>query len=240
MVFFDSKDADGDGYGMEGNKIEICSGIPPVGYARIKGDCDDTNAAIHPSAIEIQCNAIDENCNGNEDDSPDFNPILVQANIKHSTCNGSHDGEISLQISGGTSPYTVLWNNGLTGSTISQLPDGIYYAKITDFGGCKVKTAYFQVNILTNLKVIITELTKPSCKGRSDGVIAIEHNNENGPYQYLWSDPLAQVGPLATMLPGGRIQVRVTDANLSRITVDTLIPEPVQKIWPMYPKVCTM
>ncbi len=213
-------DVDGDGYGMEGNKIEICSSIPPAGYARIKGDCDDTNAAIHPSAIEIQCNAIDENCNGNEDDSPDFNPILVQANIKHSTCNGSHDGEISLQISGGTSPYTVLWNNGLTGSTISQLPDGIYYAKITDFGGCKVKTAYFQVNILTNLKVIITELTKPSCKGRSDGVIAIEHNNENGPYQYLWSN--GAITKNLTNVPEGMYHVTVTDINNCFATLNNI------------------
>jgi len=29
-------------------------------------DCDDYNPAIYPGATEIQCNAIDEDCNGSD------------------------------------------------------------------------------------------------------------------------------------------------------------------------------
>ncbi|WP_315823248.1 MopE-related protein [Paraflavitalea speifideaquila] len=56
------KDADGDGYGSTEN-ITICSATPPTGYAKLTGDCNDNNAAVHPGATEI-CNQLDDDCDG--------------------------------------------------------------------------------------------------------------------------------------------------------------------------------
>ncbi len=59
-------DADGDGYGT-GSSQDICSGASlPGGYASVGGDCNDSNAAVHPGATEI-VNGIDDNCAGNVD-----------------------------------------------------------------------------------------------------------------------------------------------------------------------------
>ena len=51
----------------------VSSGPPPTdvdadgdGYTTAAGDCDDTNAAIHPGAIDIPGNGIDEDCNGRD------------------------------------------------------------------------------------------------------------------------------------------------------------------------------
>ncbi len=57
-------DSDHDGYGvMSSTPMPAC--IPPAGYAELTGDCNDTDSAIHPGAIE-QCDMamIDENCDG--------------------------------------------------------------------------------------------------------------------------------------------------------------------------------
>ena len=59
-VFY--KDADGDGYGNPALTVNGCT--PPAGYVSDNGDCNDNNANIHPGAIEICDNHIDDNCNG--------------------------------------------------------------------------------------------------------------------------------------------------------------------------------
>lgn len=56
-------DNDGDGYGTR-EDINWHAPPQPPGYADNADDCDDTDAAIHPEAIEIPDNNIDENCNG--------------------------------------------------------------------------------------------------------------------------------------------------------------------------------
>src|SRR5207247_217215 len=38
------------------------------GYSTADGDCDDTNAAVHPGATEL-CNGVDDNCNGQIDEA---------------------------------------------------------------------------------------------------------------------------------------------------------------------------
>ena len=37
------------------------------GYAEEEGDCDDTDAAIHPGAEETDGDGVDSNCNGEDD-----------------------------------------------------------------------------------------------------------------------------------------------------------------------------
>ncbi len=59
------RDADGDGYGIASTTTTGCG--QPAGYAAVSGDCDDTNAAVHPGAAEI-CDGLDNDCNGATDD----------------------------------------------------------------------------------------------------------------------------------------------------------------------------
>lgn len=60
-------DADNDGYGTPNTTISTCVTSPPAGYSSNGQDCDDTDAAINPGAVEI-CDNVDNNCNGMVDD----------------------------------------------------------------------------------------------------------------------------------------------------------------------------
>lgn len=202
-------DNDGDGYGNDGVTIQICSLNPPANYSALGGDCDDDNPDIHPNATEIQCNGIDENCNGNEDDQPAFNPIIVTEEIIPSSCNGSTDGQLSLNISGGNAPYSVSWNNGMTGQSITELSNGVYYATITDVGGCIFNTPFYQIDASTNLNIITTGITTADCLGKSNGNIEISHSFDFPPYSYLWSD--GTTGKDLINVPEGQYSVTVTD-----------------------------
>jgi hypothetical protein len=52
-------DADGDGYGSKEGVIYGCEPLP--GYSTMPGDCDDTNASIHPGAL---IDGYDADCDG--------------------------------------------------------------------------------------------------------------------------------------------------------------------------------
>ena len=57
-------DSDGDGYGDVADLVDTCT--PPEGFVAEAGDCNDTNASIHPGQAE-SCNDVDDNCDGDID-----------------------------------------------------------------------------------------------------------------------------------------------------------------------------
>ena len=59
-------DGDGDQYGIEEGSKCLC-GAEGKWSAIKKGDCDDTNAAVHPLAEET-CNGVDDNCKAGVDE----------------------------------------------------------------------------------------------------------------------------------------------------------------------------
>ena len=65
-------DADGDQFGT-GAVLTGC--VMPAGHTTMNGDCDDQNAQVHPSMVEI-CDGLDNNCDGQTDDSSSVNQTL--------------------------------------------------------------------------------------------------------------------------------------------------------------------
>jgi SprB repeat len=75
-------------------------------------------------------------------------PFQILTSTQEPTCYGSDDGTISLSISGAFAPYTVSWNNDLSGTELSGLGSGIYTANIVDQYG--------------NTSIEVVELSQPS------------------------------------------------------------------------------
>ncbi len=63
------QDADGDGFGTDESTSMGCTA--PAGYVSVPGDCNDTDAAIHPGADEM-CDGLDNDCDGSVDEDVTF------------------------------------------------------------------------------------------------------------------------------------------------------------------------
>ncbi len=120
------------------------------------------------------------------------------------------DGSISIEVNGGSLPYTYLWNNGATTQNLSGLGGGTYTVTVTDAHKC---TATIDSLALVSPPAIAISFkeTPVSCHGLSDGGIEATVSGGKKPYTYSWSN-----GNNATKLTGltaGRYTLLITDAN---------------------------
>ncbi len=67
---------------------------------------------------------------------PELIPFSVESTFKNATCESAHNGEIELTITGGTSPYYVLWNDGSEDSLRTELVPATYSYIVQDANLC--------------------------------------------------------------------------------------------------------
>ena len=58
------RDADGDGWGQQDTTAD--SETRPEGYTEVAGDCDDGDDKVHPAAVEICEDGVDNDCTGGD------------------------------------------------------------------------------------------------------------------------------------------------------------------------------
>jgi len=148
-----------------------------------------------------------------------------QANI---TCFGLNNGSASVtDVSGGTAPYTYLWSNGKTTSSITGLSAGEYSCTVTDAASLSI-TKSFTITQPTLINLIVTS-TNSSCS-INDGTLTLTATGGTLPYQYAISPNLTyQSSNVFTGLQAGNYEVRVKDNKgciASNIIVITAINTP--------------
>lgn len=159
-------------------------------------------------------------------------PIKVDTNVTNATCFGINNGSININISGGTPPYTVLWNgpSSFTSNTtnISGLAPGIYSLEITDSFGIIYTNNY---TVTEPADIIFTSTVKKdiTCNGANDGEISLSISGRTTPYKYNWTkdgNPFATSKDITNLQPGN-YDVFISDLNnCGPITASFTIVEP--------------
>jgi len=91
----------------------------------------------------------------------------------NSTCPGSSDGQITLSVNGGVSPYSYEWSNQNTTNELMSISNGNYMVTITDFNNCKI-TNTVEVKYLDEYCINIPTAFSPNGDGVNDNW-EIEH-----------------------------------------------------------------
>lgn len=148
--------------------------------------------------------------------------------VPNSSCGGSPIGKIIVTGQTGLAPYTYLWSDGQTGSTITGLTSGVYSVSVTDAFGCTVSKSADITNV-NPIGLGIFTATQPSCL-QSNGAINMTVTGGTAPFYYSAStgDVLVSYGRTFSIsgLSAGQYNFQVTDAGLCQMFAGTTLETP--------------
>ena len=149
-------------------------------------------------------------------------PVALSA-IPSSTnnlCFGSSSGTASVAASGGTTPYTYVWNPSSAGTTASVvgLANGLYSCTVTDSNSCTI-TETFNITSPTAIVATTFAVNEP-CFGGNTGKAGVSVSGGTPGYTYSWA-PGGAATTTITGLNAGTYSCTITDAH-SCISVQTI------------------
>ena len=143
------------------------------------------------------------------------------------TC-GVNNGEITINVSGGTTNYQYSIDGGTTfqaGSNFTGLAPSTYNIEVEDANGCtEVTTATVNSNSTMVLNSLVA--TDETC-GQADGTITANVSSGLAPYAYsLDGGTTSQAGNVFNGLSAGNYTVQVTDGNNCVVSGNVTVNSP--------------
>ncbi len=132
------QDTDSDGYGNPAVSQVSCTGAP-AGYVALGGDCNDTVAAIHPNAVEVPFNGVDDDCDGSIDETGTVNTTLLASSCGVTLA--SIGSIVGIQTVGGH-PITGYRIRITNGAEVQVLEKTVPHFTITQFPSYAYATTY--------------------------------------------------------------------------------------------------
>ena len=155
-------------------------------------------------------------------------PLLgISASSTNATCNGACDGTASVIASGGTVPYTYLWDDPSlqTTATATGLCAGTFSVVITDASGC-TNSASVTITDPT-LIVASASSSNATCNGACDGTATVVASGGIAPYNYQWDSLTgSQITASISALCAGTYSVIITDVNGCTASASVTITDP--------------
>ncbi len=115
--------------------LTVTGGQVPYTFAWSNGATTEDLSNINAGSYSVTITDANGCINVNNTSVTDASSISVSFTSTNPT-QGNSDGSITANGTGGTQPYTYVWNNGAQTQTISNLPAGTYTVTITDNTGC--------------------------------------------------------------------------------------------------------
>ena len=203
-------------------EITISGGVSPYNFSWSNGPTTEDITSVGAGAYTLYvsdanyCLAV-ENVIISEPPA-----ISVSESITDVLCNGNSTGEIDLTITGGVTPYSIVWSNGSSTEDVYALSAGNYSVTITDANQCAWTGNYTVVEppVLT----ISESVSNVLCYGDPTGSIDISVMGGTIPYSYQWSE--GETVEDVNGLVAGSYSVFIEDANACSTSGAYLISQP--------------
>ena len=198
--------------GSDGSaSVNATSGTPPYQYAWSPGG-GTTNTLNGLSAGNYSVQVTDvSGCTVTLPVSITQPDVLQAATSTTAvSCFGASTGAATVTVTGGTLPYTYLWNPGnATTTVISNRPAGNYTVTITDANACTTTSA---ASILQPPVINLNMQSTPVSCNATNGTATVIPSGGSGAFTFSWF-PSNDTTATADSLAPGTYVVVVTDGN---------------------------
>nr|MBK9649982.1 gliding motility-associated C-terminal domain-containing protein [Bacteroidota bacterium] len=167
--------------------ITISGGSPPFSFLWNDGNTNEDRSTLSAGTYTVTVTDI-HNCTALQvfvvSEPSD---IVFSIQVQDANCN-TNDGSATVTgLFGGVGPYTFLWSNSVTISTISNVFAGTYTITVTDAKGC-TKTGIASIGNISGPVITIDSISNILCFGGSNGYISVSVSGGNPGYTFLWSN----------------------------------------------------
>ena len=193
---------------------------------------DDNNqtsiTATNLTESTFELIVTDENTGCNETASVAIGtipPVVINTSSTASFCSESATGTASVNITGGSGNYRILWDDPLAQETATaeNLNAGDYMVLVIDDSGCE-ESQQVTVAEEANSMEVNFNVQNITCNGTANGMAEVMVTGNGGNYTYTWSTG-SQSRSLEN-LPGGEYMVTVSDDNGCSSVETITIEEP--------------
>jgi len=150
--------------------------------------------------------------------------LLANASATNETAPGAEDGTATADPTGGTSPFTYLWNTGATTQSLSNLAAGTYNVTVTDDHGCTATGSVMVNNFDCSTFTVQSNQIDVTCHGGADGEATVTPSGGGIPYSYNWSN--GETTQTISGLAAGTYMVTVSETNGCEEMLTLTISEP--------------
>lgn len=155
----------------------------------------------------------------------------AEVNVSPPNCQGEASGILTLDVSGGITPYQFEWSrNGQpfneNTAAINGLLPGLYAYTVTDARGCAISQDSIALPDVPPINFEV-ETVDPACPGEATGLIAFSGlSGSTSPYNFALNGGAEQSDPVFEGLEPGPYDITITNNNNCDTTISLILATP--------------
>ncbi len=206
--------------------LTVSNGISPISYLWSNGATTEDLNGIAAGTYSVS--VTDANGCAAAASGIINQPAALTGNIiaTDAACFGESTGKCHLTVSGGTLPYTFLWDNGAVTEDIDNLAAGNYSTTVTDSHNCTVVISASVSQPSSALVSSIASKSDVTVYGGNDGSATASGSGGTPPYQYSINSGAFQATGTFSSLSAGTYTLTVRDAGMCTSDVSVTITQP--------------
>lgn len=120
--------------------------------------------------------------------------LILDNLLVNNSVNGADNGNINIDLVGGTTPYTYAWSNGDNEANITNLAPGFYDVTVTDANGCTLLLGPYEIEGVVATREILETIPVTVYPNPTQDLINIELGTVRfGQVDYQVINPLGMV-----------------------------------------------